>query len=498
VDTPAPIGAGQEPEAVEPAARLTSEDWVNEGKSPMDLMRERVEVLAVELARTVWEESRLQDFAPSDVPKVIAFWAKDHNEDEGMLREAFIAALDKYDFSEGLKAKIIRFANGGDGDAPSETGISRSSPEWEEKVREAARAGAEIRYIAINPVLSKAEREGLAVATISGPDGQTIFMHSKDDVDMAVYIMKDERSSMFEAFDPSMIKMPTVAQLGLTKAMGWKVLVEDDKATLAQGWSNGAVLDIKQRPAMIQKAADKLGGLEGLPAPRVPVSQIDRVMSVPRREAKTEVEPLATTNNGKWLVLAGEGDVSMSVQTIFYGYFAKTYKGAKFYGSRIEGAPILVKHAGEVVGCMMPIKDNGADTLLKARRATKPAEAPAEPEQGPESGEAVNLIKVVDDAYAFTQATDRFKEYIADTVAETEYSMFLTAKAMDEAAKALGATISWDIEDAVMDSVLDDAQGPGLFDAVESDDEPEDEEGEDFDPEAEFDACPSLDDLGAC
>jgi len=104
----------------------------------------------------------------------------------------------------------------------------------------------------------------------------------------------------------------------------------------------------------------------------------------------------------------------------------------------------------------------------------------------------VNLIKQVDDAYAFTQATDRFKEYIADTVAEPDYSMFATAKAMDEAAKDKGATISWDIEDAVMDSVLDDTQGPGLFDAVENDDEPDDEEGEDFDPEAEFDACPAM------
>lgn len=71
-----------------------------------------------------------------------------------------------------------------------------------------------------------------------------------------------------------------------------------------------------------------------------------------------------------------------------------------------------------------------------------------------ELDEDATAAQIVDSAYLFAQATDRFKEYIAETVALTEYSMFATAKAMDMAAKDKGAVISWDVEDVgIMDAV---------------------------------------------
>ena len=105
--------------------------------------------------------------------------------------------------------------------------------------------------------------------------------------------------------------------------------------------------------------------------------------------------------------------------------------------------------------------------------------------EGSEGSEVVNLINKVDDAYLFARASDRFKEYVADTVGEDYYSMFASAKDMDEAAKSHGAEISWDVEEVgMLDSVGEKAPSEA--------DEPDDEEGEDFDPEAEFDACPAM------
>lgn len=112
--------------------------------------------------------------------------------------------------------------------------------------------------------------------------------------------------------------------------------------------------------------------------------------------------------------------------------------------------------------------------------------------------ELPNLIKQVDDAYAFEQASDRFKEYIADTVAEAEYSMFATAKAMDEEAKAQGAIIAWDVEEVgMLDSVgldngADEFLGT-LVGAEEGDEEGAEEVDEEVDGDAEFDACPVVD-----
>lgn len=77
----------------------------------------------------------------------------------------------------------------------------------------------------------------------------------------------------------------------------------------------------------------------------------------------------------------------------------------------------------------------------------------------------------VDAAYQFANATDAFKERVAESIDETDYSEFASAKAMDLKAKELGAEIHWGLG-ATLDGVEDE---------------------DDFDPEAEFDACPVVD-----
>ncbi len=87
-----------------------------------------------------------------------------------------------------------------------------------------------------------------------------------------------------------------------------------------------------------------------------------------------------------------------------------------------------------------------------------------------------NPIALVDAAYQFANATDAFKERVAESIDKTDYSEFATAKAMDMKAKELGAEIHWGMG-AALDSVQADEGG--------------DEGGDDdFDPAAEFDACP--------
>jgi hypothetical protein len=56
--------------------------------------------------------------------------------------------------------------------------------------------------------------------------------------------------------------------------------------------------------------------------------------------------------------------------------------------------------------------------------------------------EELTPVERVNAAYEF-EASDDFKEWLAESVDKTEGSPFLTAKAMDQAAKANGATIEW-------------------------------------------------------
>lgn len=62
-------------------------------------------------------------------------------------------------------------------------------------------------------------------------------------------------------------------------------------------------------------------------------------------------------------------------------------------------------------------------------------------------------IAAVDAAYKFESATDSFKLWLHESLNKADYSPFVTAKAMDEAAKRHGATVEWDKALAALDDV---------------------------------------------
>lgn len=102
-------GASEQPPAQKTQASrgpAASEAWVNEGKTAEQLKVERARALGMELAGITREESSAKDFAPADLPNAIRMWAEEHRVAEEDLRDGFIKALDRYDFSEARKAQI--------------------------------------------------------------------------------------------------------------------------------------------------------------------------------------------------------------------------------------------------------------------------------------------------------------------------------------------------------------------------------------------------------
>jgi len=83
----------------------------------------------------------------------------------------------------------------------------------------------------------------------------------------------------------------------------------------------------------------------------------------------------------------------------------------------------------------------GLRAALEAVGAVEAAASPAEGEDAEVSGKAA----LVDAAYQFDSATDEFKAWLAGSVGRTENSPFVTARAMDEAAKRGGAGVQWGI-----------------------------------------------------
>lgn len=75
-----------------------------------------------------------------------------------------------------------------------------------------------------------------------------------------------------------------------------------------------------------------------------------------------------------------------------------------------------------------------------------------EPKAAEAQGDA-DKIAAVDAAYSFENATDGFKLWLHDSLNKADYSPFVTAKAMDEAAKRHGAAVEWDKALAALDDV---------------------------------------------
>ncbi len=312
----------------------------------------------------------------------------------------------------------------------------------------------------------------------------------KDAATEAEQAKQDEYTS----FDASQVKLPTAVQLGSNKPNTFTVFEGNGSA-----WSNGAILDTS-RPSFIQKALDEFigGGKEpnGRSAKtlrKLPATAIDKVMGN-AKGANIKVEPIAFNDgydlektgkkNGwvdetkripnKSIVLADENKtLAVLVDARYFGYFFKTHKGCEFFVKGEEGA-ILVKKSGETIGLIMPRRSHGSAEMLKYAANAKPANGAVQADAEPLSAEDQAKVATVDAAYAFADATDKFKSIMASSVDKEDYSPFLSAKTIDEAAKSLGMSVKWATRSASFDSVAGaDCQ-------------------EEFDACQEFDSMPEL------
>ena len=92
----------------------------------------------------------------------------------------------------------------------------------------------------------------------------------------------------------------------------------------------------------------------------------------------------------------------------------------------------------------------------EASSVVDPTPEPAPVSGGGADDEAADAGKIaaVDAAYSFASATDKFKLWLHGSLTSEVASPFVTAKAMDEAAKRNGATIEWgEFEGAALDDV---------------------------------------------
>jgi hypothetical protein len=89
------------------------------------------------------------------------------------------------------------------------------------------------------------------------------------------------------------------------------------------------------------------------------------------------------------------------------------------------------------------------------------------------SEEELALVNKVDAAYAFADATPRFKAWVSEGMGDEGVSTaFDTAKRMDETAKGMSSSIKWDLYGESFDAVFDGVFDPefSLFDGVEGED----------------------------
>jgi hypothetical protein len=101
--TPAPVVEAAA--SVEPPSR-NSEAWRTEGKTPEQLMADKVESVSSELAAQIADEASAQDFSPNELPTAIQQWASDAKIPADDLRLSVIKALDKFDISDARKAQV--------------------------------------------------------------------------------------------------------------------------------------------------------------------------------------------------------------------------------------------------------------------------------------------------------------------------------------------------------------------------------------------------------
>ncbi len=96
------------PQSAKRVSDRNSAAWAKEGKTEDQLMQDKVDDLAVDLARTVQEEAGEADFDAAELPAAIAMWAKENKVPADQLRAAMLVAIEKRDMGKRIKAKIAK------------------------------------------------------------------------------------------------------------------------------------------------------------------------------------------------------------------------------------------------------------------------------------------------------------------------------------------------------------------------------------------------------
>lgn len=116
--TDAPVASGGAAEVVadggvadgavkESRGPAASRAWVDEGKTPDQLLQDKIDGPASELASQIAEEASQQDFSPNELPQAIQQWAKDANVPADQMRETVLKKLDSIDgISDARKAQV--------------------------------------------------------------------------------------------------------------------------------------------------------------------------------------------------------------------------------------------------------------------------------------------------------------------------------------------------------------------------------------------------------
>lgn len=360
----------------------------------------------------------------------------------------------------------------------------------DENIDMLAQAGAEVHRVSVNLSMPKEEREAIHKGSLIAPDGRRIILQTEADVDRAATAVNEAESWRYTPFDASTLKMPTATQLQLQKVKKL-ILFKAPDGTFAPGWSEGGMMDVEQTPKLVEDALKKYynGNRESDTLRITPTAARDIIMDR-AKTAKVDVKPVSAvevtsrTYNAKnaikrgsnyevsktgGLVLANVDEgLALTVDQRFFAYFYKTYRGADFY-AKADGSLVLVKHNGKVVGVIMPIRSDDSKMLARALRAgstsnaaaESPVEDPAEADLGADAESQAALAKV-EAVYTFGNATAAFKLWMAESVDKPDYSPFVSAKEMDQRAKAHGFTIEWDFHGG---ATMDGVREPELFDA---------------------------------
>lgn len=95
-------------DAAPEAKRKSSQEWVDEGKTPDQLRADKVDSLAMGLAGQVAEEASQSDFDPSEMPAAVRAWSDDARVPADELRQALLKRLSGFDISKMRMAQIRR------------------------------------------------------------------------------------------------------------------------------------------------------------------------------------------------------------------------------------------------------------------------------------------------------------------------------------------------------------------------------------------------------